>query len=1199
MGGSSKRLFVHAHDSDGPPAAIQSPTDPSTFLTGPDEIKAQTVNYFTELFRRTSRAPSAKPWMDTPSVRAIRARVADHPFSWPQPLTLQDLRFLLRKGNPRPAPGPDLWEKWCVRSLSDYSLSLVLDLVNYEITDSHIPECVKPAALSTIFKRGPRTDLANYRGISCSNLLKNLPFAWLNHLLSRYLTAQQILPQTQIATQPGVQARDLTSFLSQVEAYAHRRKQPLYLLRRDQRKGFDRLEPEGFYDAVRAYGLPPSLIDLDRSAQSDVPYKVKTVHGFTPSFTVSGVTQQGGPFSPLKSTLTTSMANHWLHDILAPEQRLVFQTHHGSRGLPHTPDDRLCLRTQFVEAMDDSILLAPSLDASRTAGLHLERFQAAYGWETSWPKSLLAVLHAGPVPASLLMPSVNLQDPDSPQSVLHSVPVTDTHCEFLRVQTNDPEAQYLRIRALISDFTFPSLHTRLSFTAVRRILIQCLVSRIRPYLSYQPVTRAHANDLDRLLATRIHEYFRFPFRFHSALLFLPLSQLGFDFPSISHLNDVAAVAGLVRDLNHHVPTFQTMARITLADWTCLLNHCRSPLEGATTRFFVRSSHILPTSWIIALDVLRHFRISICCSDQSYLFVGDVALRHLVHILPSSPDSPSSLTITNFERAHVTHLSQIATWSSPSLSPSRLHPSPHISGTLQPFSARRDWPAVSQWLRTLTLPMLVNSAAGLVEGVGSSSGQLATRGFAGSGFGSLGGLSATHQLEYGRSGGEFTTRVMSDNRWQLALPPMIRRDMAEAAILAATRLSPHPGHLQPRMLASDASAVASPHHHVTFAAATPHLAVVLAISPSEASTSSLHGEVFGLIVAALLHLHQPVVDSPNCPPLYTDHLNSVRFLETYSTSSASTPTSPPLNPALPLYLWLLDIFRRTPNPPVPTYTQAHTSDNTPSALANRLVDHLASSSHASHPPCLSLPLPTFSFPTFVMHVPSHGYVFPSSIPSVLGDLVTHARLSDASARPNTVLFRSLYDTHPAPSHPYTRASSAYSALVQLYVRSSQLDDAFTRYRRFGDVSPACHFGCNILETPHHLFVECPHFTAVRDEAKGAVVRDTSLLLEAAKTPLPSEVFLHIARSLFSDNAHVWPQTLSHYFLGTVPPLPAVAVTQGAELSTQRLLSRIAALWHSASIRLVARIWGSYRRTLSPFPARLTPPLSLPPHLAHLM
>nr|VWO97891.1 Cytochrome P450 3A13 [Ganoderma boninense] len=486
LGGSTKRLFVHAHDTDGPPAALQHPHDPLTFVTGPEDIKQSTVRYFTELFRQTPRAPSAKPWISSPSVQQIKARTAEHPFLWPQPLTLPDFRSLLRKGNPRPAPGPDLWEKWCIKSLSDDSLTLV-------------------------------------------------------------------------------------------EAFAHRQKRPLYLLHRDQRKGFDRLEPEGFYDAVRAYGLPLSLIDLDRSAQDAVPYQVKTVHGLTEPFVVSGVTQQGGPFSPIKSTLTTSLANHWLRDILAPDQHVVFQSHYGSQGLPHTPDDRLTFRAQLVEAMDDSVIIAPSLPASQAAGLHVERFQAAYGWETNWSKSLLAILHADPVPSTLPMPSVDPNDPDSGRVIYHTITVTTSHCEFLRVQINDPETQYQRIRAIITNFSFPVMHTRLPFMAVRRIISQCLISCIRPYLSYQPITRARAADLDHLLAACVHHYFRFPFRFNSSLLFLPITHFGFDFPSIVQLNDIAAISGLIRDLNHHVPTFRTMARITLADWTCLLNHCQSPL----------------------------------------------------------------------------------------------------------------------------------------------------------------------------------------------------------------------------------------------------------------------------------------------------------------------------------------------------------------------------------------------------------------------------------------------------------------------------------------------------------------------------------------------------------------------------------------------------------------------------------------------
>jgi hypothetical protein len=62
---------------------------------------------------------------------------------------------------------------------------------------------------------------------------------------------------------PGVQGRDLTSLFAQIETWAIRHRVPLYALRRDQQKGFDRLSPEGFYDAVHAYGLPEQLIQLD------------------------------------------------------------------------------------------------------------------------------------------------------------------------------------------------------------------------------------------------------------------------------------------------------------------------------------------------------------------------------------------------------------------------------------------------------------------------------------------------------------------------------------------------------------------------------------------------------------------------------------------------------------------------------------------------------------------------------------------------------------------------------------------------------------------------------------------------------------------------------------------------------------------------------------------------------------------------
>jgi hypothetical protein len=291
---------------------------------------------------------------------------------------------LLGKGNARPAPGPDRWEKWFIKPLFDTSLTLILHLLNYEILHSHFPAPVKPSTISPIFKRGSRLLLINYRGVCCSNFLLNTPFAWLNHCLGPYISKLAILPAGQIVTQPGVQGRDLTSLFAQIESWAARQRVPLYALRRDQQKGFDRLSPHGFYDAVHAYGLPDTLIQLDTSAQSDVPYSFKTAFGLTDPITVTGVAKQGGPLSPLKSTLTTSLGHHWLNDLASGHpDALIISTHQARHSHPHLPSDHLRLPITMVEAMDDSTIFATSLPFLHTLVLSAERFQAAYGWLTS------------------------------------------------------------------------------------------------------------------------------------------------------------------------------------------------------------------------------------------------------------------------------------------------------------------------------------------------------------------------------------------------------------------------------------------------------------------------------------------------------------------------------------------------------------------------------------------------------------------------------------------------------------------------------------------------------------------------------------------------------------------------------------------------------------------------------------------------
>src|SRR6267154_400168 len=212
----------------------------------------------------------------------------------------------------------------------------------------------------------------------------------------------------------------------------------------------------------------------------------------------------------------------------------------------------------------------------------------------------------------------------------------------------------------------------------------------------------------------------------------------------------------------------------------------------------------------------------------------------------------------------------------------------------------------------------------------------------------------------------------------------------------------------------------------------------------------------------------------------------------------------------------------------------------------------------------------------------------------------------SFRPPQAFPLALYDRHFLPDFPYTRASSSFSAVVQLYARSSQLDTAQVRHRRFRNTPPWCHFGCDAFESTHHIFALCPAFLAIRRAHNVQLCDETSSPLAAQTTDDNQEVFGRAAQRLFSDDAGLWPQYRTCFYVGALPPLADIAADVGPMMGVlpppsdisgnsalsgnvgvssprpsrttmdPRLLSRLAQVWHVRSIRLAGHIWGEYKR-----------------------
>jgi hypothetical protein len=167
---------------------------------------------------------------------------------------------LLKKGTSHPSPSPDLWEKWCVRHLPQEGIGVTTELMRYIIQKNYFPEYIKETITITIFKKGDPTHLENYRGIMLTNTLMILAISLEAKHLQDWANERKFLSPFQIATKPGAQSRDATSLLAMLQTWSVRNNTPLYVLKKDQQKGFDFLSLQSFYDAVDFYGLPQSRV---------------------------------------------------------------------------------------------------------------------------------------------------------------------------------------------------------------------------------------------------------------------------------------------------------------------------------------------------------------------------------------------------------------------------------------------------------------------------------------------------------------------------------------------------------------------------------------------------------------------------------------------------------------------------------------------------------------------------------------------------------------------------------------------------------------------------------------------------------------------------------------------------------------------------------------------------------------------------
>lgn len=259
-------------------------------------------------------------------------------------------------------------------------------------------------------------------------------------------------------------------------------------------------------------------------------------------------------------------------------------------------------------------------------------------------------------------------------------------------------------------------------------------------------------------------------------------------------------------------------------------------------------------------------------------------------------------------------------------------------------------------------------------------------------------------------------------------------------------------------------------------------------------------------------------------------------------------------------------------------KAHTSSRSFPSLLNDLADRTASDARLCPAYTPTAPEPSFFCDPYSIHSKSTSFIESNVTTLIINhlDQNTSLELSRSSLR----MAAAFDGTHPPPAYPYTRAYSAFSALVQLQLRSGQLPTACILYARWMSPSMSCRRCGFIRETTHHIFVDCPAFRHMRKEATKA------MLAEVRRTIMPMQAdiwdaIVHASELIFCDGEMDGTWSLGHtrYYLGRVPDVFRIAhagdAANGSDLRC--LLIRVDSAWHLAGIRLAGRIWGDMCRS----------------------
>uniref|UniRef100_A0A670HXI2 Reverse transcriptase domain-containing protein n=1 Tax=Podarcis muralis TaxID=64176 RepID=A0A670HXI2_PODMU len=216
-----------------------------------------------------------------------------------EPITVEEVRYTIKKMKPGKAPGPDGFSQKYYKSLEEHLAPVLCKVINNILQGGGIPDSWREAHITVIPKAdSDRLDIKNYRPISLLNNDYKIFAGIMANRLKKYLN--KVIHKDQAGFLPGRQIKDNVRHVINIIEYLERRNDiPAALIFIDAEKAFDNVSWHFLIKCMEKVGIRGPFLEGIKSIYSGQRAKLIINNYLTKSFMITKGTRQGCPLSPL------------------------------------------------------------------------------------------------------------------------------------------------------------------------------------------------------------------------------------------------------------------------------------------------------------------------------------------------------------------------------------------------------------------------------------------------------------------------------------------------------------------------------------------------------------------------------------------------------------------------------------------------------------------------------------------------------------------------------------------------------------------------------------------------------------------------------------------------------------------------------------------------------------------------------------